>query len=198
MKIQFFTRNLCLGVLITLVLAFSVRGIADALTFSTSRSGDLETEAPNEQFTIRFSVSLKGNTAIRSGGNLVKDSTTTGGAENHRIDSSGYLVVEINDKEYRTIDADTISEGDLVVDPRPTYDTETPAAAGTPATGRYVDTSGNLVDGDGDAVYVQTGDGTRADNSDPNNVVAANPWRYTRAKADPNDKVDDQFPLPLQ
>ena len=32
-----------------LVLAFSVQGIAEALTFSRSRSGDLETKAPNEQ-----------------------------------------------------------------------------------------------------------------------------------------------------
>ena len=59
------TRKIVLGMLMALVLAFSVQGIADALTFSTSRSGDLETKAPNETFTIRFSVSLKGNTAIR-------------------------------------------------------------------------------------------------------------------------------------
>ena len=70
----------------SLVLAFSVIGVADALTFSTSRSGDLETKQPNETFTIRFSVSLKGNTPIRDGnGDLV----TEGGAT---IDSSGYQI----------------------------------------------------------------------------------------------------------
>ena len=31
-----------------LVLTFSVQGIAEALTFSTSKTGDLETKAPNE------------------------------------------------------------------------------------------------------------------------------------------------------
>ena len=37
------TRKIVLGLLMALVLAFSVQGIADALTFSTSRSGDLAT-----------------------------------------------------------------------------------------------------------------------------------------------------------
>ena len=79
------TRKIVLGMLMALVLAFSVQGIAEALTFSTSRSGDLETKAPNEQFTIRFSVSPKGNTAIKnSDGDLVTDNGTT------LIDSSGY------------------------------------------------------------------------------------------------------------
>ena len=37
------TRKIVLGMLMTLVLTLSVQGIADALTFSTSRTGDLET-----------------------------------------------------------------------------------------------------------------------------------------------------------
>ena len=54
------TRKIVLGMLMALVLAFSVQGIADALTFSTSRSGDLETVViADPEFTIRFSVSLK-------------------------------------------------------------------------------------------------------------------------------------------
>ena len=159
------TRKIVLGLLMALVLAFSVQGIAEALTFSTSRSGDLETKAPNETFTIRFSVSLKGNTAIRIAGDLVKDSTADGGAANARIDSSGYLVVEIDDKEYRTIETDPT--GTLVIDPRPTYSTNPdgtsadPAAADRPNATYYVDSSKNVVDADGEAVYVQTGDGTR-------------------------------------
>ena len=185
------TRKIVLGMLMTLVLAFSVQGIAEALTFSTSKTGDLETKAPNEQFTIRFSVSLKGNTAIRSGGNLVKDNTATGGTADARIDSSGYLVVEIDGREYRTIA--TQPTGNLVVDPRPTYSDDDPGTAGSPNGTYYVDNSKNVVDSDGKAVYVQTGGGIRADNSDPNpdNRIAANPWRYTRAKADPMDKVPD-------
>ena len=86
MKTKLFTKKTYLGVLMTLVLVFSVQGIADALTFSTSRSGDLETKAPNEKFTVTFSVSLKGNTAIR---NTDGDLVTEGG---QTIDSSGYQI----------------------------------------------------------------------------------------------------------
>ena len=69
------TRKIVLGLLMALVLTFSVQGIADALTFSTSRSGDLATELPTpNDFDIRFSVSLKGNAAIRdNNGNLIKE-----------------------------------------------------------------------------------------------------------------------------
>ena len=71
-------------------------------------------------------------------------------------------------------------------DPRPSYNDGTPAAAGTPTPPYLVDTSGNVYDSDGDAVYVQTGGGTR----DP-----ASPWSYTRAKANPNARVADDSAL---
>ena len=76
------TRKIVLGMLMTLVLAFSVQGIADALTFSTSRTGDLATESPTpNDFDIRFSVSLGSNTTRITDdmGRLIKDSTTDGG-----------------------------------------------------------------------------------------------------------------------
>ena len=81
------TRKLVLGMLMTLVLAFSVQGIADALTFGTSRSGDLATELPvPNDFTIRFSVTPKGNTNIENAnGDRVDE------AEN-LINSSGYYI----------------------------------------------------------------------------------------------------------
>ena len=51
------TRKIVLGMLMTLVLAFSVQGIADALTFKKSRTGDLQTVVlPDDEFTIKFSV----------------------------------------------------------------------------------------------------------------------------------------------
>ena len=70
-----------------LVLAFGVQGITNALTFGTSRSGDLATELPTpNDFDIRFSVSLKGNTSIKdANGNLVDE-------DDNRIDSSGYFI----------------------------------------------------------------------------------------------------------
>ena len=42
------TRKIVLGMLMVLVLAFSVQGIADALKFGTSRTGDLQTALPNQ------------------------------------------------------------------------------------------------------------------------------------------------------
>ena len=92
--------------------------------------------------------------------------------------------MEIDDKDYRTIETDLT--GTLVVAPRPTYNDETPNAAGTSTRPYYVDISKNVVDSTGEAVYVQTGAGARAANGDP-----ADPWRYTRAKADPTTKVPD-------
>ena len=188
------TRKIVLGLLMTFVLAFSVQGIAEALTFSTSRSGDLATESPTpNDFDIRFSVSLKGNAAIRdNNGNLIKDRSNTGTA-GARIDSSGYLVVEINGSAYRII-SETPS-GFLVIDPRPTYNDETPGTAGDPnANAYYVDTNNRVVDADGEAVYVRTGTGTRFDDNDTpatDDDTAASPWRYTRATAQPATKVPD-------
>ena len=140
------TRKLVLGMLMTLVLAFSVQGIADALTFGTTRRGDLATKSPGEEFTITFSVSLGSNTTriTDANGMLIKDSSSDGGAANARIDSSGYLVVDIGNRAYRTIP--TAPTGTLVIDPRPTYNDETPAAAGTATPPYYVDTGNNVVD----------------------------------------------------
>ena len=54
-------------VLIAFVLVLGMQGIGDALTFSTSRSGDLATVSPNQDFTIRFSVNLRSAQAEKSG-----------------------------------------------------------------------------------------------------------------------------------
>ena len=185
------TRKIVLGMLLALVLAFSVQGTADALKFGTSRTGDLQTALPNQQggFKIKFSVTLGSNTTkiTDTDGNLIKDGTTPNA--DARIDSSGYLVMEINGRDYRMITTDPT--GDLVVDPRPTYSDDDPGTAGTASSPYYVDSSKNVVNSTGKAVYVQTGGGTKADNSDPDNRIAANPWRYTRAKAEPTTKVPD-------
>ena len=92
------TRKIVLGMLMALVLAFSVQGIADALTFGTTRTGDLQTVLPDEDFTISFSVSPGGNTTriTDATGKLIKDGADPNA--NERIDGSGYLVVEIDGK----------------------------------------------------------------------------------------------------
>ena len=56
MKTKLFTRNTTLGLLISLVLALGVQGNpANALTLRIT-SGDLVTVAPDQEFTLRFSV----------------------------------------------------------------------------------------------------------------------------------------------
>ena len=58
------TRKIVLGLLMTLVLAFSVQGTADARTFGTTKTGDLATVFKGQEFTIKFSVrGLKGTEA---------------------------------------------------------------------------------------------------------------------------------------
>ncbi len=77
--------KIILCVLMTFGLTFSIQNTIDALTFGTSRTGDLETVNNGNDFEIRFSVSEKSDTtAIRdTDGELISQ---TGGY----IDSSGY------------------------------------------------------------------------------------------------------------
>ena len=58
------TRKIVLGLLMTLVLAFSVQGIADAqiaadLTSRSNTSGDLQTISVGDQFEITFTVRIQ-------------------------------------------------------------------------------------------------------------------------------------------
>ena len=88
------TRKLLFGMLMVLVLAFSVQGIADALTFRdhSSSDGDLRTASETQEFTVKFSVSLKSNTTIKDvNGNLIDE-------DDNRIDSAGYFV-ELTDHD---------------------------------------------------------------------------------------------------
>ena len=126
------TRKIVLGMLLVLVLAFSVQGTADAEDLPLSKtSGDLQTESVGETFEIKFSVGIRRNTtAIRnSDGELIDDGALTAVATatpstsppGIRIDSSGYPINEINGKDYRLtapINADTSGLGE--VPPSPT------------------------------------------------------------------------------
>ena len=91
------------GILMTFLLAFGVQGTADALTFGTTRTGDLQTVTLSNatEFKISFSVSLDSNTtAIKKDGKLVSDDRNT------RINSSGYKVTDVGTSEYRKINTD--------------------------------------------------------------------------------------------
>ena len=188
------TRKIVLGLLMALVLVFSVQGIADALTFGTSRSGDLQTASERQDFRITFSVSLGSNsTAIMNdAGKLVSDDDLT------RIDSLGYPVFDADDGNVYRTTSTTVSDlgtggRDVVTGARPTYSDETPLADNENGT-LYVDDDGKVVNADGEDVYVRTGTGTRSDNNDTDDTAddtADDRYRYTRATANPDAKVAD-------
>ena len=69
------TRKIGLGMLMALVLAFSVPGIADAADLPLSKtSGDLQTESVGETFSISFNVGIRSNTTpIRNAMNQLTD-----------------------------------------------------------------------------------------------------------------------------
>ena len=106
------TRKIVLGMLLVLVLTFSVQGIADAADLPLSKtSGDLQTKSEGETFEITFSVGIRSNTtAIRnSDRELIDDGATSTPVDatastnptGIRIDTSGYVIKEINGKDYR-------------------------------------------------------------------------------------------------
>ena len=185
------TRKIFLGMLMTLVLAFGVQGIADALTLSAT-SDIVQSKRDGSSFEISFSVGLTSDTRAENTAGDRVDATD----EMTRIDSQGYKVFDASDgREYRISAAASSLSGTLtlVVGPRPSYrtnsqgqdlpDTELPRSV----TGTlYVDTGDNVVDPNGDAVYIQTGGGTRATEMD-----AADPWRYERAEALPDAPIAD-------
>ena len=176
------TRKIVLGALMALVLAFSVQGnLADALTFSRlSNSGDLQTALPNQQngFKIRFSLSnpRADTTPITDiDRNLIKDSRSEGGTANARIDGSGYL---INDNGHRrSAAASTLSNTHTRDADNTTYNpvSGTFYVVGGSNVSGSSPTNGNVVDGDGAAVYIQTG-------TFPN-------FTYPRATAPPDAQV---------
>ena len=202
------TRKLLFGMLMMLVLAFSRQGVCDPLKL-TARSDTTQVKQPTDApFEIQFSVQLNSNAIAYNLANPRKRVTDDNDlATALRIDSSGHQVTDILGKEYRNSAAATAlsapAGGALVVGPRPQYPTDTNGIdlpdtklSGTPTATKYVDTGRNVVDGGGDAVYIRTGTGTRYSNNDtPNDRTddtLADPYKYERAKADPDLPVDEE------
>ena len=99
------TRKIVLGLLMVLVLAFSVQGIADALTLKKT-SGDLVTVSRNQTFTIKFSIDPESRQKARSD-IVAADSTAISEAESEDT-------TDINDGSYE--DGDTYYYPTLNVD----------------------------------------------------------------------------------
>ena len=90
------TRKIVLGLLMVLVLAFSVQGTADALTFkagsANSGQGDLVTVSPHQEFTIKFSSNVKDR--VRA------------------VDEDGDSISLADDNNYYSYDSDEDGDGD--------------------------------------------------------------------------------------
>ena len=158
------TRKIVLGMLMALVLTFSVQGIADALTFTqprpgTKKAGDLQTVLPRAEFTISFALTPTGDTIItNASGKRVAENGAT------RIDGFGYAVADVGATEYRLSSAAQSISGYRAKIAGETGDNPS-------AQGRYVDTSRNVVDVDGRAVYTTDTLSPRAQ-ADPDDPIA--------------------------
>ena len=202
--------------LMMLVLAFSRQGVCDPLKL-TARSDTTQTKQPTDApFELQFSVQLNSNATpyndesprregydgntLGAEATVVRTPTTDSAI---RIDSSGYQVATVNGTERRLLGSGPELrplEGDgrtvVVNTPHPTYatDTRNPPRDVDPTPEAvepyYVDSSGNVYDSNGKAVYIRTGAGTRATDAD-----TADPWKYTRAKSNPNVLLNNPVPI---
>ena len=190
------TRKIVLGLLMALVLAFSVQGIADALTL-TATSDTTQTKEPNDApFEIQFSVRMNSN-AIAYNDASPRRRVTDANTGAVRIDSSGYMVTTVNGTERRTLDGNPTltptgnGASPVLGSPHPSYRTDAsdPPVAVPQAPDStqpyFVDTSGNVFDNNGAAVYIRRGTGARNPDS---------PYTYTRANSNPNREGN---PVPL-
>ena len=91
------TRKIVLGMLMVLVLAFGVQGIADALTLSRG-SGDLQMVNMGQNFTISFSVSLA-SAQTKPGYHSVSGQTESYYLEGTNPDISGYHPFSVVDED---------------------------------------------------------------------------------------------------
>ena len=71
------TRKIVLGLLMALVLAFSVQGTADAITKFTRGAGDLQLHAPGDDFTVSFRAGVQ-SPSIKAGFKRVPTKNTEG------------------------------------------------------------------------------------------------------------------------
>ena len=155
------TRKIVLGMLMTLVLAFSVQGTADALTFKESRTGDVVTLSPNKkEFTIRFSVNLTSSKDIY-------DTTETPKRQEDEaevdIDSSGYKVrgIEVDGKTkyFRISDSDLVDNSGYVIVETIKEDPRYPDNPDTDADEtRYLDPGDRDRDSEGDQIKAKPDD----------------------------------------
>ena len=149
------TRKIVLGLLMTLVLAFSVQGTADAV--SVSVSANIPGSAPRvstievrsgQEFEITLTVGLQGRTRIRnSAGKYMDDGTFS--SDVNLVDSSGYI---INENGHRTLD----SAGQNYVGDQGDTDTGYPLMV-RDTNGAYISPTGKYFSNSSRSVYDSAG-----------------------------------------
>ena len=142
------TRKIVLGLLMALVLTFSLQGnLADALTFKESRTGDVVTLSPNKkEFTIKFSVNLESPDDIFDTTMTPKRQVDEGGVD--IINSSGYELELVDNTYYRVISDDVTAGLAGFIDVAGETDRDAVDAAhvdGSTGIGNAVDAAGNKV-----------------------------------------------------
>ena len=150
------TRKIVLGLLMTLVLAFSVQGTADAVSVSVSanipgsasRVSTIEVRS-GQEFEITLTVGLQGRTRIRnSAGKYTDDGTFVDNTVNP-VDSSGYI---INENGHRTLNSD----GQDYVRGQAVTGTDYPLKA-RDTNGAYIDPTGDYFSNSSRSVYDSRG-----------------------------------------
>ena len=196
------TRKIVLGMLMTLVLAFSVQGVCEALTLSAT-SDTTQIKEPNDApFEIQFTVGLTTPTSVNDNANPSRrvtdhnifstdptaDVSITDTSQATRIDSNGYKVFYIGSTAYRRTDAAAVenmfptgNNADLTLGSSTTH-----ASIGQdPVSPYYVNASNQVFDSNGASVYIRQKlkDATPANEYDT----------YTRATANPIAPVDVKY-----
>ena len=102
------TRKIVLGILMTLVLALGVQGIANSVTL-TATSKKVQSKRSGLKFEISFTTGPNNPDAVENNAGHRVTQTSLGGTE-VRIDSDGYKIKVLKGNEYRllSVNASTV------------------------------------------------------------------------------------------
>ena len=205
MKTTFFSRNVGIVVWMAVVLVLGVQGTAEAVTKLERTSPEELSIRVGDPFEVNFRVTLQSQQIIKSGNQyyLEGDGSNDFG---DLVNSSGYKIgLSIVDGKYYILpDASHTPSGTAIVGTRHTYLYTTLAeqrkgentgkqnsiVSPEPSGSQYyVDTAGNVKDGRGRDVYIQTGTGRRADSESA--TPQSDPFKYVRDTiAQPTKQTD--------
>ena len=188
-------RKHVLCVLVGIVMVLGVVGVVDAITRLERRSPERISVRLNDTFEIKFSATLQSPLLIKNLNNdyMLEDQTT-------RVNSSGYKIETSsgNGRDYilpdSTYTVPTAGDNPTAIvgtQHRYRYVTGNANTENTflsPEGTYYVDTSGNVIDSKGRAVYIRTRTGMRADTA---TSQADTYYMYERAKTAPPTKQSD-------